>query len=30
MAMVLDELYICQPGGLPNRLYKLTVGRHDG
>ena len=22
-----DELYICQPGGLPNRLYKLRGGR---
>ncbi|HVW84734.1 MAG TPA: FG-GAP-like repeat-containing protein [Bryobacteraceae bacterium] len=22
-----DEIYVCQPGGLPNRLYKI---RHDG
>jgi Tfp pilus assembly protein PilF len=22
-----DEIYVCQPGGLPNRLYKV---RHDG
>ncbi len=23
----IDELYVCQPGGLPNRLYKLQDGR---
>jgi tetratricopeptide (TPR) repeat protein len=22
-----DEVYVCQPGGLPNRLYKLRDGR---
>jgi len=22
-----DEVYVCQPGGLPNRLYKLQGGR---
>lgn len=22
-----DEVYVCQPGGLPNRLYKLQDGR---
>ncbi|HLK17704.1 MAG TPA: FG-GAP-like repeat-containing protein [Bryobacteraceae bacterium] len=25
-----DEIYVCQPGGLPNRLYKFRDGRmHD-
>jgi tetratricopeptide (TPR) repeat protein len=23
----IDELYVCQPGGLPNRLYKLQEGQ---
>jgi tetratricopeptide (TPR) repeat protein len=23
----IDEVYVCQPGGLPNRLYKLQDGR---
>jgi len=23
-----DEVYICQPGGIPNRLYKLGAGGH--
>src|SRR5207244_13477695 len=22
-----DEVYVCQPGGLPNRLYKNVAGR---
>lgn len=24
-----DEVYVCQPGGLPNRLYKLHDGRFE-
>lgn len=24
-----DEVYVCQPGGLPNRLYKLRDGRFE-
>ncbi|HEY2012459.1 MAG TPA: FG-GAP-like repeat-containing protein [Bryobacteraceae bacterium] len=24
-----DEIYVCQPGGLPNRLYKLQDGRFE-
>lgn len=24
-----DEVYVCQPGGLPNRLYKLREGRFE-
>ena len=23
----IDEIYVCQPGGLPNRLYKVQEGR---
>ena len=24
-----DEVYVCQPGGLPNRLYKMRGGRFE-
>ena len=24
-----DEVYVCQPGGLPNRLYKIREGRFE-
>jgi tetratricopeptide (TPR) repeat protein len=25
----IDEIYVCQPGGLPNRLYQLRDGRFE-
>ena len=25
----MDEIYLCQPGGLPNRLYKIRAECHD-